>query len=113
MARKALKEMHRQVGDLVLDEHGIAQKGLLIRHLVLPEGLAGTRGVMRFLGQEVSTKSYVNVMPQYRPCGRASEVPALQRSLTDEEYKEAIDTAHHEGITRLDERKRVFKLRWF
>jgi putative pyruvate formate lyase activating enzyme len=113
VAREALKEMYRQVGDLVLDEHGIAQRGLLIRHLVLPEGLAGTRGVMRFLAKEISAKSYVNVMPQYRPCGRASEVPALRRALTDKEYKEAIEMAHHEGITRLDERKRVFMLRWF
>ncbi len=112
-AREALKEMHRQVGDLVLDEQGIARTGLLIRHLVLPDGLAGTRDVMRFLATEVSTNSYVNIMAQYRPCGRAGDVPRLRRSITDEEYQEAMETAHQAGITRLDERKRVFALRWF
>jgi putative pyruvate formate lyase activating enzyme len=112
VARNALKEMHRQVGDLVLDNQGVAQKGLLIRHLVLPEGMAGTRNVMGFLANEVSANSYVNMMAQYRPCGRASEVPALQRSITDEEYSQAIEMAAREGIARLDERKRTFVLSW-
>lgn len=112
VAREALKEMHRQVGDLVMDQQGIAQRGLLIRHLVLPERLAGTRQVMRFLAREISPDSYVNIMPQYRPCGRASEVSALTRTITEEEFQEAIQTAHNEGITRLDERKRAFVLRW-
>jgi putative pyruvate formate lyase activating enzyme len=112
VAREALKEMHRQVGDLVMDQQGIAQRGLLIRHLVLPEGLAGTRQVMRFLAREISPDSYVNIMAQYRPCGQASEVPALTRTITEEELQEAIQTAHNEGITRLDERKRAFVLRW-
>jgi putative pyruvate formate lyase activating enzyme len=113
VAREALKEMYRQVGDLVLDDQGVAQRGLLIRHLVLPDGLAGTRDVMRFLAQEISSNSYVNVMAQYRPCGRAGEVPSLRRSITDEEYQEAIEMAHQEGISRLDERRRTFALRWF
>jgi putative pyruvate formate lyase activating enzyme len=113
VARDALREMHRQVGDLVLDGQGIAQRGLLIRHLVLPEGLAGTKHVMRFLAKEISPNSYVNVMAQYRPCGRASDVPALRRGISDEEYQEAIAVAQQEGITRLDERKRAFVLRWF
>ncbi len=113
VARSAFKEMHRQVGDLVLDEQGVAQRGLLIRHLVLPEGLAGTRHVMRFLANELSPNSYVNIMAQYRPCGRSSEVPALRRSISDEEYQKAIETASREGITRLDERKRTLALRWF
>ena len=112
VAREALKEMHRQVGDLVTDQQGIAQRGLLIRHLVLPEGLAGTRQVMGFLAKEISPNSYVNIMAQYRPCGRASEVQALMRSITKEEHDEAIQTARNEGITRLDERKRVFMLKW-
>jgi len=112
VAQQALKEMHRQVGDLVIDEQGIAQRGLLIRHLVLPQGLAGTREVMRFLAREVSPGSYVNIMAQYRTCGRAHEVKALRRSITDEEYQEAIQVAHEEGITRLDERRRTFVLRW-
>ena len=112
VAQEALKEMHRQVGDLVMNEQGIAQRGLLIRHLVLPQGLAGTREFMRFLAKEISPNSYVNIMAQYRPCGRASEVKALRRSITDEEYQEAIQVAHEEGITRLDERRRAFELRW-
>ncbi|MDY6953234.1 MAG: radical SAM protein, partial [Thermodesulfobacteriota bacterium] len=113
VAREALKEMHRQAGDLVLDQRGIAQRGLLVRHLVLPEGLAGTREVMRFLAAEISSDTYVNVMAQYRPCGRASQVPPLDRSITDNEYQEAVDMALQEGITRLDERKRAFVLKWF
>jgi putative pyruvate formate lyase activating enzyme len=113
VAKAAFREMHRQVGDLVLNDQGVAERGLLIRHLVLPEGLAGTRDVMRFLARELSTNSYVNIMAQYRPCGRASTVPALRRSITDEEYQEALDAATQEGISRLDERQRTFVLRWF
>ncbi len=112
VAREAFKEMHRQVGDLVLNGNGIAQRVLLIRHLVLPEGLAGTEQVMRFLAREISPNSYVNVMAQYRPCGRAAEVPALRRAITPEEYQKAIQAANKEGITRLDERKRVFLFKW-
>jgi putative pyruvate formate lyase activating enzyme len=95
-----------------MDRHGIAQRGLLIRHLVLPEGLAGTRQIMRFLAREISPNSYVNIMAQYRPCGRASEIQALTRTITEEEHQEAIQAAHNEGITRLDERKRAFVLHW-
>ena len=71
IARQAVKEMHRQVGDLVVDEAGVARRGLLVRHLVLPDDLAGTREIMEFLAREVSPDTYVNVMGQYRPCGRA------------------------------------------
>ncbi len=113
VAMAALKEMHGQVGDLVLDKEGLAQRGLLIRHLVLPEGMAGTGEVMRFVAKELSPNSYINIMAQYRPCGRASEVPALRRSITDKEYLEALEMAAREGITRLDERKRTFVLKWF
>jgi putative pyruvate formate lyase activating enzyme len=113
IAREAFREMHRQVGDLVLDDQGIAQKGLLVRHLVLPKGLAGTREIMRFLATEISTHSYVNIMAQYRPCGRAAEVPSLSRSITDKDYEDAISIAHEEGITRLDERRRTYVLKWF
>jgi putative pyruvate formate lyase activating enzyme len=112
IAREAVKEMHRQVGDLVIDDRGIAERGLLIRHLVMPEGLAGTPQVMRFLAEEISPDSYVNIMAQYRPCGRANELTALRRSITDEEYQAAIQAALSEGITRLDERKRTFFFRW-
>ncbi len=102
IAKAAIKEMHRQVGDLVLDERGIAQRGLIVRHLVLPQGLAGTREVMRFIAREISPNTYVNIMDQYRPCYRAVEYPPLNRRITREEYEEAIRIAMEEGIKRLD-----------
>jgi putative pyruvate formate lyase activating enzyme len=111
VARKALIEMYRQVGDLKIDDSGIARRGLLIRHLVLPEGLAGTRGIMRFIARKVSTNSYVNVMSQYRPCGRAAEVEALNQHLNVKDYHWAVEAAKEEGITRLDRPHRVFQLR--
>jgi putative pyruvate formate lyase activating enzyme len=111
VARKALQEMHRQVGDLIIDEFGIAQQGLLVRHLVLPSGLAGTREIMRFIAQEISTKSYVNIMSQYRPCGRASEVKGLNASLSPTDFQTALQEAKEEGITRLDQPRRVFLFR--
>jgi putative pyruvate formate lyase activating enzyme len=99
----AVKEMHRQVGNLVMDERGVAQRGLLVRHLVLPEGLAGTAEVVRFLRDRVSPDTYINVMAQYRPCYRAREYPPLDRSITNEEYAEAVRLAQDAGL-RLDER---------
>ncbi len=111
VARKAVKEMHRQVGDLQLDEQGIAYRGLLIRHLVLPGELAGTRSVMRYIAQQVSPNTYVNIMSQYRPCGRAAEVQGLGRNLKSDEYHWAVQAAKDEGITRFDRRQRVFLFR--
>ena len=111
VARKALIEMHRQVGDLETDSAGIARRGLLIRHLVLPDALAGTRDVMRFIAQKLSPNSYVNVMSQYRPCGRASEVEGLNQSLATQDYHLAVQAAKEEGITRLDRPRRAFLFR--
>ena len=111
VARKALLEMHRQVGDLVIDDQGLAQRGLLIRHLVLPEGMAGTREIMRFIATKISPNSYVNVMSQYRPCGRAAEVNGLASHLPAREYRQALEFAKLEGITRLDQPRRVFVFR--
>jgi putative pyruvate formate lyase activating enzyme len=111
IARNALREMHRQVGDLTVDEDGIAQKGLLIRHLVLPSGLAGTRKIMRFIVREISTHSYVNLMSQYRPCGRAAEVKGLNAFLSPADFQTALQEAKTEGITRLDRPRRVFLFR--
>ena len=111
-ARLAVKEMHRQVGDLTVDDMGIARRGLLIRHLVMPDGLAGTRDIMRFLATEVSKNTYVNVMSQYRPCGEAYRYRELQRMITVEEYREAVRMAHEEGIHRLDERRLIHVFRW-
>lgn len=111
IARNALREMHRQVGDLTVDQDGTAQRGLLIRHLVLPNGLAGTREVMRFIAQEISTNSYVNLMSQYRPCGRASEVNGLNAFLSPADFQTAQQEAKAEGITRLDQPGHVFLFR--
>jgi putative pyruvate formate lyase activating enzyme len=100
--RAAVREMHRQVGDLVLDEHGIARRGLLVRHLVLPAGLAGTGTVLGFLAREISPRTYVNLMDQYRPCYRSNEYPPLDRRITREEFGEAVAIARRLGLERLD-----------
>jgi putative pyruvate formate lyase activating enzyme len=98
----AIKEMHNQVGDLETDEGGIAFRGLLVRHLVMPEGLAGTRKIMRFLAKEISNNTYVNIMDQYRPCGEAYHFPPIDGRITCEEFDEAKMIAREEGINRLD-----------
>ena len=101
--REVLREMHRQVGDLAMDERGIAESGLLVRHLVLPNNLAGTREVMRFLATEISRDTYVNIMEQYRPAHKAVGHPAIGRPITSEEYVEAIRVARAEGLSRFAE----------
>ncbi len=101
--RVAVKEMHRQVGDLVLDERGIAQRGLLVRHLVLPGGLAGTREVAQFLAEEISRDTYINVMAQYHSCYKASEHPPLDRRITSKEYAEAVTACSAAGLHRFDQ----------
>lgn len=102
VAKTALKEMHRQVGDLQMDSQGIAQRGLLIRHLVLPDDLAGTSEAMKFISEELSVNSYVNVMNQYRPEYKAFEYPPLDRSITRDEFLKASMIARDKGIKRLD-----------
>jgi putative pyruvate formate lyase activating enzyme len=104
IARNALREMYRQVGDLVLDQNGIAVRGLLVRHLVMPENFAGTEKIMEFIAENVSKNTYVNIMPQYRPCGKAHEHPSLNRSITQYEFSSAILLAMKAGITRLDKK---------
>jgi putative pyruvate formate lyase activating enzyme len=100
--RAALREMHRQVGDLQTDENGIAIQGLLIRHLVLPHGLAGTKETMRFIAEEISQNSYVNVMAQYHPCYKAFQIPQLARPPLKQELLEAAELAREAGLNRLD-----------
>jgi len=100
--RAAVREMHRQVGDLQIDERGVARRGLLVRHLVLPGGLAGTDGVVRFLAQEVSTNTYLNVMAQYHPCHKAFDIPQLARPVNREEFNGAVNLARQQGLHRLD-----------
>ena len=100
--RNAVKEMYRQVGDLVLDAQGIARRGLLVRHLVMPGGASGSRDVLRFIARELSPNTYLNLMDQYRPCYRAQEYPALERPLSRGEYEAALDAARAYGLRRLD-----------
>jgi len=100
----AVREMHRQVSDLVLDPDGIALRGLLVRHLVLPEGLAGTEEIVRFLAEEISKNTYLNLMDQYRPCHQAYELPPLNRRITRAEYEAAVQAAQAAGLNRLDRR---------
>lgn len=99
--RQALREMHRQVGDLQINSSGLAERGLLVRHLVMPEGMAGTADVMSFLAKEISPDTYVNLMDQYHPCGEADTIPGLSRRITSEEWDRALKETRFAGINRL------------
>jgi len=103
--RAAVSEMHRQVGDLEMDDKGVARRGLLVRHLVLPQRLAGTKGIVGFLSREISPNTYLNVMAQYRPCHKAFRVPALERPVSSYEFRESLSLAREAGLTRLDSRR--------
>jgi len=105
VAAQALKEMHTQVGDLVVDSNGIAERGLLVRHLVMPHGVSGIKEVMEFLAREISPHTYVNVMDQYRPCGTAYQDEYIHRRISGKEYSEAIQWALDAGLKRLDQRQ--------
>ena len=96
--KDSIKEMYRQTGDLVCDRDGIAKRGLLVRHLVLPDGLSGTGEIFRFIAEEVSKDTYVNIMGHYRP--EFSDVSGLDRSVTPEEYNSALDIAREYGLYR-------------
>lgn len=109
-AREAIREMHRQVGDLQWDDQGVATRGLLVRHLVMPAGLAGTASVMHFIATEISRSTYVNVMRQYHPCGDAVGQPDIGRAITSREFREALELAEKEGLTRLDDRHKHWLL---
>jgi putative pyruvate formate lyase activating enzyme len=104
-AVSALKEMHSQVGDLKIGSNGIAWRGLLVRHLVIPAGISGTKKVMEFLSKEISPYTYVNVMDQYRPCGTAYQDDNINRRISSKEYSEALEWAETAGLKRLDQRK--------
>ena len=94
----------RQVGDLGFDERGLARRGLLVRHLVMPGGVAGTRDVMRFLAREISPNVYVNLMAQYYPAFKTDRYREIDRRISEAELSEAIQAAREEGIHRLDSR---------
>ncbi|MCL6506655.1 MAG: radical SAM protein [Bryobacteraceae bacterium] len=104
VARRVIKEMHRQVGPLKFDEHGLAKRGVLVRHLVMPGGIAGTEAIMRFLAEEVSPDTYVNVMGQYHPDGRVGpdQYTEINRRISAQELEEAVAAARRAGL-RLDD----------
>jgi len=102
--KAAVLEMHRQVSDLKIDGQGIAMRGLLVRHLVLPENIASTDKVLKFIATEISKNTYINIMDQYHPCYRADEYPVLDRLITYEEYHSALAQAKIYGLKRLDHR---------
>jgi putative pyruvate formate lyase activating enzyme len=112
--KEAVKEMYQQVGDLKIDERGLAFKGLLIRHLVLPNDIAKTENVLNFIAKEISPNSYVNVMSQYFPCGEVvlnpKKYPELSREITSEEYKKAVRLALKLGLTRGLEEKQLRRI---
>jgi len=102
----AVKEMHRQVGDLKFDKDGIAYRGLIVRHLLLPENIAGTDIILKFLVEEISKKTYLNLMDQYYPAFNANDFLELNRRITQEEFIWAKDTAKKLGLSNLDNRPR-------
>jgi len=103
-ARRAIKEMHRQVGPLVTDEDGIAMRGVLLRHLVMPGGVAGTPEIMQWIARELGADTYVNLMAQYHPACRVSEIeyPEIDRCITQSEFRQVLDSFHAAGLVRLD-----------
>ncbi len=106
-ARRAIREMHRQVGPLQLDENGLARRGVLVRHLVMPGDIAGTAAIMKFLAQEVSPDTYVNLMDQYYPAGRVEggQFVEINRRTTRQEYQAALEQARGAGLWRFDQRR--------
>jgi len=96
--KKALREMYRQVGDLAVGKTGVARSGLIVRHLVLPEGLSGTKKIMRFIAQEISPHTYISLMAQYFPAYQAGQFPPLSRRIDREEYREALQAFKEEGL---------------
>jgi len=109
VARQVIKEMHRQVGELTLDEVGLAKRGLLVRHLVMPGGLEETRAIMHFLAKEISKDTYVNIMAQYYPAGRVNDenFSEINRHITDNELAQAYALAREMGLHRFDRRRKI------
>ena len=100
MAQPAIREMHRQVGDLILDRRGVAQRGLLVRHLVLPNGLAGSRAILDFVAREISSDTYINIMDQYHPEFKAAKHRELDRGISTREFNEVVEYARQIGLHR-------------
>ncbi len=104
MAKESTEEMHRQVGEMITDERGVALRGLMVRHLVMPNRVAGTREFVQWVAANLSTKTYVNIMSQYRVEFMAFDFPLIARAITSEEFVEAIEWAKEAGLTNLDDR---------
>jgi putative pyruvate formate lyase activating enzyme len=102
MTKQAILEMHRQVGELQIDAHGIARRGLIIRHLVMPNRVAGTNAFVKWVAEHLSTSTYVNIMAQYRVEYKAYEYPQIARGITAEEFLQAMEWAAQQGLTNLD-----------
>jgi putative pyruvate formate lyase activating enzyme len=107
VAWHAIKEMHRQVGNLIIEDHGLARHGLLVRHLVMPEDVAGTPAVMQWIADELSPETFINLMAQYHPEGKVSrsDYTKINRRVTPLEYERALEAAWHAGLKRLDSPK--------
>ncbi len=105
-ARRVIKAMHQQVGDLVLDENDLALRGLIVRHLVMPGGIGGSRNIMEWVARELGPNTYVNVMAQYYPAGKVSkkDYVDINRHITPDEFQEALAAARAAGLQRLDTR---------
>lgn len=101
ICKESIKIMHQQVGDLVI-EKGIAQRGIMVRHLILPDDITGSRDIFEFLSKEISLNTYLNIMDQYHPAYEACDIDELNRKITMNEYKETIALARGFGLTRLD-----------
>ncbi len=100
VVRIVVKEMHRQVGDLVVDERGIAQRGLIVRHLVMPGMADDSAQILHFIMDEISSQTYVNIMDQYRPCFEAGRWPEIARRTTHEEHRSVVEIARRLGLLR-------------
>jgi putative pyruvate formate lyase activating enzyme len=111
-ARAALREMHRQVGVLQLDERGLAWRGVLVRHLVMPGDVAGTASIMRFLAEELSPDTYINIMGQYHPAGKVGgdKYVEINRRPNSRELDQAFEAARAAGLWRFDERRPAWRL---
>jgi putative pyruvate formate lyase activating enzyme len=112
MARRAIKEMHRQVGSLVTDEQGITLRGVLLRHLVLPGGVAGTSEIMNWIARELGSDTYINLLAQYHPAGRVSgtKYPEINRPVSPSELEQAVGAFRSAGLSRLDREPRLVQL---
>ena len=112
IARQAIRRMHRQVGDLEVGADGLARRGLLVRHLLMPGQGEETAAILGFLATEISPSTYVNIMAQYHPCGQAERFPEICRGVSGAEYRQALACARSLGLTRLDQPDLAGLLRW-